>query len=55
LSLAGGILRKSSVSPTRSMLGGVSTYIGTNKERVEQAIQERCTKAMEELHKVKKE
>jgi hypothetical protein len=34
-------LRKSSISPTRSITGALSTYItASNKERIEQSLQE---------------
>ena len=49
-------LRKSSISPTRSITGALSTYITpSNKERIEQSLQERCNRTLEELHKLKKE
>jgi len=46
--------RKSSISPTRSVIGLVSVN-QLNNNKIDLALQERCNKSMEELHRVKTE
>ena len=50
--------RKSSASPLRSVVGqagGNQSALGNNKDMVDQALQDRCSQSLEELHRVKKE
>lgn len=48
--------RKSSISPTRSMLGlGTMPHTNANKTKVDQALEERCNKSIEEVNRIRRE
>lgn len=53
--LSGQYRQQSSISPTRSVIGLASLAGNAPKDKIEQALQERVNKGVEELYKAKKE